>query len=144
MPVGILDSPVKAAGAAAAKQQTPRLSPGGKPARRSQRVTLRMPILAFAESGRGHKHNFEEQTYVVRVSAHGGLMELDREVARGDIFMLRHPSHEGEVECRAVSISKNPSFAKKLVGFEFTDGLVDFWRMSFPPPGAKPILERSK
>ena len=101
-------------------------------------------MVASAQKEAGHKTTFTEETYVVRVSAHGGLLELEQEVAKGDLFRLRHASQTDEVECRVVSIAKNPAFAKRLVGFEFTDGLVNFWRMSFPPPGAKPVLERTK
>ncbi len=125
-----------------AKQVSPRLSPGGKPMRRSQRVTLRMPIQAYARKAFGHAREFEEKTHLVRVSAHGGQMELEQAVARGDCFMLRHPSHTEEVECRVVSIARNPAFAKPLIGFEFTNSQIDFWRISFPAPGAKPILEK--
>lgn len=113
---------------------------GGKPARRSQRVTLRMRILAFGEKARGHSSSFKEETYVVRVSAHGGMMELEHALERGHIFRLRHTNREDEADCRIVSVSRSQS-GKRYVGFEFVDGQVDFWRISFPPPGARPILE---
>lgn len=98
-----------------------------------------MPVLVYTDSARGHAPNFNESTYVARVSAHGGLLELEGELARGERFMLRHVSRSEETECRVVSVTKNPA-GKRLVGFEFTEGLVDFWRMSFPPPGARPVL----
>lgn len=116
---------------------------GGKPLRRSQRVTLRMPLLVFAGRGQGHANDFQESTHVLRVSAHGGLLELEQGLQRGDKFMLRHDNRNDETECRVVSISKSQA-GKRLVGFEFTNAKVDFWRMSFPPPGARPILEKHK
>ncbi len=115
---------------------------GGKPGRRSQRVTLRMRILAFGSKSHGHSAEFEEQTYVVRVSAHGGMMELEHALEQGDIFRLRHANREDETDCRIVSVSKSQS-GKRYVGFEFVDNKVDFWRISFPPPGARPILEKA-
>ena len=121
--------------------RTPR--PAGKSPRRSQRVNLRMPVVAFGEATRNHKP-FEESTFVVRVSAHGGQIELAEGLQRGDCFMLRHTSRaDDQVECRVANVSK-PSNGVRLVGFEFTDGLVNFWRMSFPAPGAKPIIEHVK
>jgi len=114
-----------------------------KPSRRSQRVTLRMPLLAIGERSQGHGAEFKEATYAVRVSAHGGQMELEQGLQRGETFLLRHTTRQEQIECRVVSISKSQA-GKRLVGFEFTDGLVDFWRMSFPPPGARPIIERHK
>jgi len=117
-------------------------STSGKPARRSQRVTLRMRILAFASKALGQSADFEEQTYVVRVSAHGGMIELEHGLERGAIFKLRHSKSEEEADCRIVSISKSQS-GKRYAGFEFVDGKLDFWRISFPPPGARPILEKA-
>lgn len=116
-------------------------SPGGKPARRSQRVTLRVAVVAYNDSKRGHSRSFKESTFVVRVSKHGGLLELESELPRGERFMLQHTALKAETECRVVSVTKNPG-GKCYVGFEFTDGTVDFWRMSFPPPGARPIHEK--
>jgi len=102
-----------------------------------------MPLLAFGERSQNHGAQFEESTYVVRVSAFGGLLELEQGLQRGQTFMLRHTNREDQTECRIVSISKSQS-GKRLVGFEFTDSRVDFWRMSFPPPGARPIIEKHK
>lgn len=121
-----------------------RCAAGSKPVRRSQRVNLRIPVVAYGHPACKHPAAFEESTYVVRVSAHGGQLELARDLERGDCFMLRYADRPDEqTECRVVNISKTQSGAR-LLGFEFTRGLVDFWRMSFPPPGARPILERIK
>lgn len=100
-----------------------------------------MPLLAFGERAQGHSHEFKESTFVVKVSAHGGQLELEQGLGRGDKFMLRHANRTDQVECRVVSIAKSKT-GKRLVGFEFTGGLVDFWRMSFPAPGARPIHEK--
>jgi hypothetical protein len=114
-----------------------------KSPRRSQRVNLRIPIVAFGDPNRKHT-GFEESTCVVRVSAHGGQLELEQGLQLGDCFVLRHRGRrEEQVECRVVNLSRDKT-GQRLVGFEFTGGRIDFWRMSFPPPGARPILEGVK
>ncbi len=124
------------------KQAVSRTAGSGKPMRRSQRLTLRVAVQVLAERARGHAVNFRESTHVARVSAHGGLLELEGELAKGDTFTLRHLKLEQEIECRVVSIARAPQggSGKKFVGFEFVGEHGNFWKISFPAHGARPIL----
>lgn len=107
-------------------------------ARRSQRVALRIPVIAYSDASRSQPHpKFEETTLVVRVSAHGGLLESSGPLRVGDRFMLRHVNRDEKAECRAVFV-QNGTFGRKLAGFEFTGGPLNFWGVSFPPPDARP------
>lgn len=104
----------------------------GAKRRRSQRLSLRIPVIAYTDQRRAHAHpGFNETTCVLRVSAYGGLLELAGGLQSGDHFMLRHVNRDEETECRVSYVTKTKSGAR-VAGFEFTHGLVDFWGVSFP------------
>jgi len=116
----------------------------GKKLRRSQRVTLRIPLIAYSDKGHSHPHpGYNESIFAIRVSAHGGLLELSGPLQVGDRFILRHVNREEETECRVVSVQHK--LGRRRAGFEFTSGLVNFWGLTFPPADAKPgVRQREK
>jgi hypothetical protein len=106
--------------------------------RRSQRVTLRVPVVVSAsETGNGMTF---ERTHTIAVNRHGGLIALHASVAPGQNLLLTNSTTRQSKECRVVYLGPN-HLDKRQVGVEFTDPVTDFWNMSFPAPGSKPILE---
>ena len=65
-------------------------------------------------------------------------MVLDPEVTIGQKLMLTNMNSGQKAECTVVSL-RIARDGKKNVAFEFTLAEINFWKMCFPPAGAKPI-----
>ncbi len=104
-----------------------------KTKRRSQRLSLKYPLVAYSYSEITGKMRFREGTYTVKVSAHGGMIPLDAQLAFGEMFMLKHTARDEEHPCKVVYLGSDGKTGKSLVGFEFTHGEPDFWHIYFPP-----------
>lgn len=68
--------------------------------RRSQRLALSVPVLAYRLAKEGPP--FFEGTYTLVVSAHGALIGLATNVAPGQRLVLQHSLSGEEQECRVV------------------------------------------
>ncbi len=106
--------------------------------RRSQRLTLRVPIVV-SESETGNRIHIE-RTHTIAVSRYGGLIALRADVSRGQNLLLTNTATRQSKECRVVYLGPNHQ-EKREVGIEFMDPVTDFWNISFPPPGSKPVPE---
>jgi hypothetical protein len=106
--------------------------------RRSQRVTLRVP-LKVSESGVASASRLEE-TYSLSVNKHGGLIALRAKVSLGQTLTLINKATRETKECRVVCIGPT-QLDKRQVGVEFAEPVTDFWKIAFPPPGSKAVPE---
>lgn len=104
--------------------------------RRTARVALRVDLVVKGESDQGER--FETAARTSSVSGHGGLMTLETLVAVGQTLVLTNSNSGQNAECRVVS-TKATRDGHTNVAFEFTADKVNFWKMSFPAPGAKPL-----
>lgn len=105
--------------------------------RRSGRLTLRVPLIAYSFSHSSGRMRFRETTHTLKVSANGGLIPLTARVACGETIMLKHPARPEEHSCKVVYVGSDRNSQKKVVGFEFSIPEADFWHIYFPPAGAK-------
>ncbi len=106
--------------------------------RRSQRVTLSMPIVV-SEPHENHRDTME-RTHTLAVNRYGGLIALRSSVHRGQCLLMTNTVSRVSKECRVVYLGLNHQ-DKRLVGIEFVGPVTDFWNISFPDPGARPFLE---
>jgi c-di-GMP-binding flagellar brake protein YcgR len=104
--------------------------------RRTARVALCVELIVHWEAEGHEKHRVETRT--LSVSGYGGMMVLDREVPVGQKMVLIHVNSGQKAECKVVS-AKVLRDGTRNVAFEFTSDVVNFWRMCFPVPGAKPL-----
>ena len=104
--------------------------------RRTARVALSVDLIVHGNTE--HDEAFKVEARTVSVSGHGGLMVLDPEVALGQKLMLINMNSGQKAECKVVS-TKTAREGKRLVAFEFTSAELNFWKMSFPAAGAKPL-----
>lgn len=112
-----------------------KLSPNN---RRSQRVTLRVPVVVSQpQSGKGVTF---ERTHTIAVNRNGGLISLRASVSQGQNLLLTNSATRESKECRVVYLGPNQS-DKRQVGIEFLDPVSDFWNIAFPAPGARPVRE---
>jgi hypothetical protein len=98
--------------------------------RRSQRLTLSVPIVAYRSQKLGLP--FSEGTRTLMVSAHGALISLTAKVFTDQKLVLKHALSGEEQECRVVFTQKNP-MGPTEVGIEFRQPAPNFWHIAFPP-----------
>jgi hypothetical protein len=107
-----------------------------KERRRTVRVMLTVPLKVHGMNLEGETFSVETRTHTV--SMHGVSIELDLDVSLGDILNLENEQTKESVEGKVVTIRRSRD-GKTYVGIEFTNREINFWHMSFPVPGAKPL-----
>jgi hypothetical protein len=100
------------------------------------RVMLSIPLKVHGISSEGETFAIKTKSHTV--SLHGAAIELEHNVALGDILILENELTREEAEGKVVTIKKSRE-GKVFVGIEFTDLELNFWHMAFPVPGAKPL-----
>ena len=78
------------------------------------------------------------QTRSLSVNGHGGLTVLDVAVSVGQTLFLVNENSRQKAECRVISLRPGDD-GKTIVAFEFISTPANFWKVSFPPAGAKPL-----
>jgi hypothetical protein len=104
--------------------------------RRTVRVMLTVPLRVHGMNLDGNV--FSVQTRSHTVSLHGASIELEYVVSLGDVLLLENRVTHESVEGKVVTIRRSRD-GKTYVGLEFLDKEVNFWHMSFPAPGARPM-----
>lgn len=65
-------------------------------------------------------------------------MELIEVVLVGQVLHLVNENSNRKVDCRVVSVQRKRD-GKTYVGVEFVTAETNFWHMTFPMPGQKPL-----
>lgn len=105
-----------------------------------RRRTARVAVFAdlTVQGITADNRKFRVHTRSLSVSGYGGLTVLDAIVTLGETLLLVNINSRQKAECKVVSIWPG-SDGKTIVAFEFTSPSPNFWKMSFPPAGAKPL-----
>jgi hypothetical protein len=98
--------------------------------RRSQRLVLSVPVIAYRSQKLGP--SFSEGTRTLVVNAHGALISLTSQVAVDQRLVLKHALSGEEQECRIVFTEAKLSVPTE-VGIEFQQPAPNFWCVAFPP-----------
>jgi hypothetical protein len=98
--------------------------------RRSQRLGLSIPLIAYGASRYGP--SFQEATRTLVVNAHGALISLATKVLLKQRLMLRHALSGEEQECRIIYRGKKVTGAAE-VEIEFLRPAPKFWHIACPP-----------
>jgi hypothetical protein len=106
-----------------------------KERRRTLRVTLTVPLTVRGQSDDGEKFSVHAQSQAV--NRNGGLLQMDQVVVIGQPLMLVNENSNRFIECRVVAIRHDRD--KTYVGVEFVSPDSNFWSMTFPIPGARPL-----
>jgi c-di-GMP-binding flagellar brake protein YcgR len=104
--------------------------------RRTARVALCVDLIVHGETE--NHEQFKAEARTLSVSGHGGMMVLEPEVKIGQKLFLINMNSSQKTECKVLS-AKLTRDGKRNVAFEFTLDEINFWKMCFPAPGAKPI-----
>lgn len=107
--------------------------------RRTARVSVFADLTVQGINEQNEK--FKVRTRSVSVSGHGGLTVLDVPVSVGQRLILVNERSKQKTESRVVSLRPGGN-GKTIVAFEFLAPQANFWKMSFPPAGAR-TLRRS-
>ncbi len=107
-----------------------------KERRRTLRVNLSVPLAVHGESDDGQKFCVQTQSH--SVSQHGAMMELNEVVLVGQVLHLVNENSNRKADARVVSVHRRRD-GKVYVGVEFLSAEINFWHMTFPIPGAKPL-----
>jgi hypothetical protein len=90
-----------------------------------------------------HGHYEDQQKFCIHVKSnavgqHGAQIETEHPLVSGQIIVVVNESNARKVEARVASIQRKRD-GKTYVGLEFLSTEVNFWNMTFPMPGAKPL-----
>jgi hypothetical protein len=107
-----------------------------KERRRTQRVSLSVPLTLLGQTEDGQKFSIHVKANAV--SQHGAQIETEYPVVVGQILQVMNENNARKVECRVASIQRKRD-GKTYVGVELLSGEINFWNMTFPQPGAKPL-----
>jgi hypothetical protein len=107
-----------------------------KERRRTLRVNLTVPLAVHGESEESGK--FCVHTNSQSISQHGAMMELSEPVIVGQVLKLVNENSSRNAEARVVSVQRKRD-GKSYFGVVFTSAEINFWHMTFPMAGAKPL-----
>ncbi|HUL15831.1 MAG TPA: PilZ domain-containing protein [Terriglobales bacterium] len=107
-----------------------------KERRRTQRVSLTVPLSVHGQTDDGER--FCVHTNSISVSQHGASFEMAQVVVAGQVLQLVNENSSRKVECHVVNIHRRRD-GKVYIGVEFNATECNFWHMTFPMPGAKPL-----
>lgn len=107
-----------------------------KERRRSLRVNLTVPVAVHGVSDEGEK--FCVRTQSSSVSQHGAMLEFNGIITMGQVLHLVNENSNRKADARVVSVTRKRD-GKVFVGVEFVSAEINFWHMTFPMPGAKPL-----
>lgn len=105
-----------------------------------RRRTARVSVFAdlTVQGFNDNNEKFRVQTRSLSVNGHGGLTVLDVPVSVGQTLFLVNENSRQKAECKVVSLRPGDD-GKTIVAFEFTSPHANFWKVFFPPAGAKPL-----
>ena len=107
-----------------------------KERRRTLRVNLTVPLAVHGQSDEGA--HFCVHTHSQSINQHGAMMEFSEVALVGQVLKLVNENSNRKVDCRVVSVQRKRD-GKTYIGVEFMTPETNFWHMTFPLPGAKPL-----
>ena len=104
--------------------------------RRTPRVAVFADLIIQGYDEDNEKFKIQARSH--SVSGHGGMTILDTPVVLGQTLLVTNESSGQKTECRVVSV-RLVADGKHIVAFEFIAPNANFWKMTFPVKGTKPL-----
>jgi hypothetical protein len=104
--------------------------------RRTLRVALSLPVVVHGQNDMGEKFCVRAMTR--SLNQQGALLIMDEMVVPGQPLLLVNENTSRSVETRVV-YARRERDGKLYVGLEFVNPDTNFWKMTFPTPGARPL-----
>jgi len=107
--------------------------------RRTLRVALSVPVAVHGINEQGEK--FCVRGVTRSVNQQGALLVADVPVVAGQDLLVVNENTSRSTETRVVYAKKERD-GNFYVGIEFANPDSNFWKMTFPVPGARPLRRR--
>jgi c-di-GMP-binding flagellar brake protein YcgR len=104
--------------------------------RRTLRVSLTVPVAVHGQTDLGEK--FCVRAVTRSINQQGALLVMDEPVVAGQMLMLVNENTNRSTETRVAHVRRERD-GKLFVGLEFVNADSNFWKMTFPVPGARPL-----
>jgi len=104
--------------------------------RRTLRVALALPVIVHGQNDLGEKFCVRAMTY--SINQQGALLALEEPVVPGQSLLIVNENTNRSAETRVAHVRRDRE-GKRLVGLEFVNPDTNFWKMTFPAPGARPL-----
>ena len=104
--------------------------------RRTLRVSLALPVIVHGQNEMGEKFCVRAMTH--SVNQQGMLLSLEESVVPGQSLLIVNENTSRSAETRVAHVRRDRD-GKRLVGLEFANPDTNFWKMTFPVPGARPL-----
>ena len=104
--------------------------------RRTLRVSMALPVIVHGQNEMGEKFCTRAMTY--SVNQQGALVALEESVVPGQSLLLVNENTSRSAETRVAHVRRDRE-GKRFVGVEFVNPDSNFWKMTFPVPGARPL-----
>jgi hypothetical protein len=98
--------------------------------RRSERLTLNVPLVIRGEVA--DRQKFQEERFTLVVNAHGALLPLGTRVSVGQKLLLLNPTNWHECQAKVVYV-ESTSDGLARVGIELNRPVPELWQVSSPP-----------
>jgi hypothetical protein len=108
--------------------------------RRTLRVSLALPIIVHGQTESGDKFCVRATTR--SVNKQGALLTMEEPVQPGQPLLIVNENTSRSAEARVAHVRRERD-GKLYVGLEFVNPEVNFWMMTFPLPGARPLRRAS-
>jgi len=104
--------------------------------RRTLRVALALPVIVHGQNELGEKFCVRAMTY--SLNQQGALLALEEPVVPGQSLLIVNENTNRSAETRVAHVRRDRE-GKRVVGLEFMNPEANFWKMTFPVPGARPL-----
>jgi len=104
--------------------------------RRTLRVALALPVIVHGQNEMGEKFCVRAMTY--SLNQQGLLLSMEEPVMPGQTLLIVNENTSRSAETRVAHVRRDRD-GKRMVGLEFVNPETNFWKMTFPIPGARPL-----
>jgi len=108
--------------------------------RRTLRVAMALPVIVHGENDAGEK--FCVRAITRSINQQGALLTMEEVVVPGQPLKVVNENTSHSTDARVASVRRERD-GKLYVGLEFVNPEVNFWMMTFPLPGARPLRRAS-
>jgi hypothetical protein len=104
--------------------------------RRTLRVALALPVIVHGQNEMGEK--FCVRAITSSVNQQGALIAMEEMVVPGQPLLIVNENTSRSAETRVANVRRERD-GRLYVGLEFVNMDTNFWKMTFPVPGARPM-----
>jgi hypothetical protein len=104
--------------------------------RRTLRVAMALPVIVHGQNEMGEK--FCTRAVTRSINQQGALLALEEQVVPGQSLLIVNENTSRSMETRVANVKRDRD-GKMYVGLEFVNPEANFWKMTFPVPGARPM-----